>query len=69
MPVDEPQQGVALLEAPAADQLEHDQDQEQRGDRGRDRDLDGSHELVTSSFGTAYLRTIAMNSASVTLST
>ena len=66
---DEPQQGVALLEAPAADQLEHDQDQEQRGDRGRDRDLDGSHELATSSFGTAYLRTIAMNSASVTLST
>ena len=66
---DEPEQGVALLEAAAADQLEHDQDQQQRRDRGGDRDPHGSHGLATSSCGTAYFRTIAMNSASVTLNT
>src|SRR3954454_1926174 len=35
-PGGEPHQGVALLQASAADQLEHDQDQEHGGDGGRD---------------------------------
>ena len=65
----EPEQRVPLLQAPATDELEHDQDEQQRRDRRGDRDPDRSHEPVTSSCGTAYFRTIAMNSASVTFST
>ena len=61
----EPEQRVALLESPPADQLEDDQDQEERADRRRDRDPDGCHRGASSD-GTAYRRPIATRSARVT---
>ena len=53
-PVSEPEQRVALAQPAAADQLEHDQDQHDRGDGGGDRDGERRH-LVSSS-GVTFLR-------------
>src|ERR671919_461941 len=39
----EPEQSVALLEAPSAHELEHDEDQDQRGDDPDDRDSERRH--------------------------
>ncbi len=65
-PGHEPEQGVALLEAPPTDQLEHDQDQDHGADRRGDRDPYRRHGCAPSE-GTAYRLPIATNSASVTL--
>jgi GDP-L-fucose synthase len=61
---DQPEDRVPLAEPPAADQLEHDQEQEQRRHRGDDRDLERRH---SSSTGRTRRRKIPTSRASVTL--
>src|SRR5688572_28250942 len=62
-PRDEPEQRVALLQAPLADQLEHDEHEQHGGDCARDREGERRHRV---SPGTAWRRKSATKSASST---
>ena len=62
---EQPEQRVALAEPARADQLQHDQDQHHRGDRGDDGDDERSH--FVSSSGVTFLRNSPTNRASITL--
>ncbi len=62
----EPEQRVALAQAPAADQLEHDEDEQDRRDRRGDGDAERGH---ASSSGTTRRLKRPMNRASSTLTT
>ena len=64
-PGGEPEQGVALLEPAPADELEHDEDQQDRRDRADDRDAERRHLRAASRRG--YRRRLATSSASMTL--
>ena len=61
---DEPEKGVALLQPPAADELEDHEQEERRGDRGEDRDAKRDH--GSSSRRTAGLRNRLTNTATST---
>ena len=65
----EPQERVALLEPPPADELEDDEDEQERRDGSGDGDANGGHRWEGSSEGRVARRAIATSSASVTLRT
>src|SRR6266540_1194333 len=63
-PREQPQEGVALAEASAADELEDDEEQRGGGDRGGNRDLERRH--LPSSRGTGLRRNEPTSRASST---